>query len=107
MNTNDVCELVFILLIVLCGLAGVDRISRPTVLTKEEHEARLRRSSGIASSAMNAGMYALQELLHPKAAEAVAVQQDMREGHYDIKRKDGDELDGNSVEQSQTVNSTQ
>lgn len=107
MNTNDVCGLFIILVVLLCGLAGLDRISRPTNLTKEEYETRLRRSSGIASSAMNAGMYALQGLLHPQAAEAAAVQQDMREGHYDIKQEDGDELDGDSAGQSQTVTSTQ
>jgi len=38
--------------------------------TQEEYERRLNESSGMASSVMNS----LQEAIHPRAAEAVAVQ---------------------------------
>lgn len=48
----------------------------PSNMTQEEYERRLKESSGMASSVMNA----LQEAIHPRAAEAVAVQKDMRAG---------------------------
>lgn len=98
MSTNDIFGLVIILLVALCGLVGLERVSRPSVLSQEEYEERLRRSSGIAGSVMSAGMYALQKLMHPQAAEAVEVQRDMREGHYDIRQEVGDDLDSDSGE---------
>ena len=87
MNTNDICGLAIILVVLLCGLIGLDRISRPTTLTQEEYEERLRRSSGLARGAMNALMYPLQELWHPKAVEAIHVIKDMRQGYYDSQQE--------------------
>ena len=45
---------------------------------------------------MNAGFYAIQQWLHPKAAEAVAVRKDLREGYYDSRQTPGDDHDKGS-----------
>lgn len=99
MSTNDLIWLSVSLLILLWAIYGLKRISRPSTLTQEEYEERLRKGSGIARSAMNAGFYALQQWLHPKAAEAVAVQKDLREGHYESQQESGDDLDDEDAEQ--------
>jgi len=93
MNGNDLLWLCAAALVLMCGLYGLHRISRPAALTQEEYEERLRKGSGIARGAMNAGFYAIQQWLHPKAAEAVAVQKDLREGYYDGQQTPGDDHD--------------
>jgi hypothetical protein len=93
MNGNDLLWPCAALLVLLWGVYGLHRISRPAALTREEYEERLRKGSGIARGTMNAGFYAIQQWLHPKAAEAVAVQQDLREGYYDSQQTPGDEDD--------------
>ncbi|HEX8921277.1 MAG TPA: hypothetical protein VF766_07345 [Pyrinomonadaceae bacterium] len=93
MNSNDLVWTLVALLILLWGAYGLYRISRPVSLTEQEYDERLRKGSGIARGAMNAGFYAIQQWLHPKAAEAVAIQKDLREGYYDSQQTSGDDLD--------------
>ena len=92
MNSNDLVWLLVALLILLWGIYGLSRVSRPPALTQEEYEESLRKGSGIARGAMNAGFYAIQQWLHPKAADAVAIQKDLREGYYDSQQTSGDGL---------------
>ncbi|MGB9180151.1 MAG: hypothetical protein WCB68_12965 [Pyrinomonadaceae bacterium] len=99
MSANDLIGLSVTLLILLWAVYGLNRISRPSTLTQEEYEKRLREGSGIARGAMNAGFYAIQQWVNPKAAEAAAVQKDMREGHYESKQESGDDLDDEGAEQ--------
>lgn len=99
MSDTDLIRLSIGLLILLWAVYGLNRITRPSTLTQEEYEERLRKGSGIARGAMNAGFYAIQQWMHPKAAEAVAVQKDMREGHYESQQESGDDLDDENVEQ--------
>jgi hypothetical protein len=93
MNSNDLIWLCAAALVLLWGVYGLHRISRPSELTQEEYEERLRKGSGIARGAMNGGFYAIQQWLHPKAAAAVAIQKDLREGYYDNQQTPGDGLD--------------
>ncbi|HWS98723.1 MAG TPA: hypothetical protein VN256_00530 [Pyrinomonadaceae bacterium] len=93
MNGNDLLWLCLAALALLCGAYGLHRISRQSELTEAEYEERLRKGSGIARGAMNSGFYAIQQWLHPKAAEAVAVQKDLREGYYDSQQTPGDDHD--------------
>ena len=93
MNTNDLLWLCAAALVLLWGAYGLHRVSRPAALTEKEYEERLRKGSGIARGAMNAGFYAIQQWLHPKAAEAVAVQKDLREGYYDGRQTPSDDHD--------------
>jgi hypothetical protein len=96
MNSNDIIGLSVILLILLSGLYGLHRISRPIPYTKEEYEKRLSKGSGIARGAMNAMMYPFEELLHPKIVEAIHVMKDMKAGYYDVQQENGDGFDVNS-----------
>jgi hypothetical protein len=86
---SDICGLVILLVPVLLAIYGINRISKPDVLTKDEYERRLKASSGIAGGAMKSMMYPFQELLNPEAVEAIHVIKDMTEGHYDVRQEQG------------------
>jgi hypothetical protein len=96
MNSNDIVGASIILLVILSGLYGLYRISRPIPYTKEEYEKRLSKGSGIARGAMNAMMYPFEELLHPKIVEAIHVMKDMKAGYYSVPQANGDSFDENS-----------
>jgi hypothetical protein len=93
MSSNDIIGLAVILLLLLSGLYGLLRISRPIPYTKEEYEKRLSKGSGIARGAMNAMMYPFEELLHPKIVEAIHVMKDMKAGYYDVQQENGGQFD--------------
>ena len=101
MDANDIIGLSVIISVGLALLYGLYRITRPTVLTQEEYEKRLRKSSGIDRGTMNALMYPLQELWHPKAVEAIHVQKDLRQGYYHAHQEAGDGFDAHTVALSQ------
>lgn len=102
MTAYDLVGLSTLLFVVLCGLYGLYRITKPVPYTKEEYEKRLKKSSGIAGSALNAMMYPLQELLNPKAVEAVHVKKDMKAGYYDVQQANGEPLDEQNLGLGQT-----
>jgi len=85
--------LAILLLIILGAVYGLHRITRPVNYTKEVYEERLKKGTGIARGAMNAMMYPMEELLHPKAVEAVHVKKDMKAGYYAAQQETGDGLD--------------
>jgi hypothetical protein len=97
MNSGDVIGLSTLIVLGLSVVYGLYRITKPVSYTKEEYEKRLKKSSGIAAGVMNASMYALQELWHPKAVAAIHVIKDMREGYYDSLQESGDGLDNGLV----------
>ncbi|MGI8735043.1 MAG: hypothetical protein ACR2LM_17280 [Pyrinomonadaceae bacterium] len=82
-----------LIVLALCVVYGLHRIIKPVSYTKEAYEKRLKQSSGIAAGVMNAVMYPLQELWHPKAVEAIHVIKDLRQGYYDSLQESGDGLD--------------
>jgi hypothetical protein len=86
-----------LLCVALCGVYGLHRVTMPVSYTKEEYEKRLKKGSGIAAGAMNALMYPLQQLLHPKAVEAVHVIKNVRQGYYDSQQETGDGLDNQGL----------
>lgn len=90
MNVNDLIGIVIVLLVALSGFYGLSRLTKPYPSTKEEYEKRLKKGSGIAAGSMNALMYPFEELLHPKAVEAVHVIKDIRQGYYDSQQETGD-----------------
>jgi hypothetical protein len=92
MNYNVIIGLSIILLVALGACYGLHRITKPVAYTKEEYEKRLKKSSGIAGSAMNAMLYPFQEWWNPKAVEAIHVIKDMREGYYNAQQDSGDGL---------------
>ena len=92
MNVHDLFGLSIIVLIILCGFYGLYRITKPVDYSQEAYERRLKKGSGIARGTMNAMMYAMQELMHPKAVQAVHVERDMKAGYYDVQQETGDKL---------------
>jgi len=93
MKLHDLIGLAVIAFILLACLYGLYRISKPVFYTKEEYEERMKKGSGIARGAMNALMYPFEELIHPKAVEAVRVKRDMKAGYYNAQQENGDGLD--------------
>lgn len=92
MNVRDIVGLSIFVLVILCAIYGLYRLSKPVDFSKEAYERRLKKGSGIARGTMNAMMYAMEELIHPKAVEAIHVQQDLKAGYYDVKQENGDDI---------------
>lgn len=87
---NDWIGLACILLIILGGLYAAARLGAPPEkISEEEFERRVREGAHT-----RAAMFALQQWLHPKAAQAVEVQQDLKHGYYNKKKipGEGDEI---------------
>lgn len=97
MKFADWIGLTILLGVALCAVYGLHRITKPVSYSKEEYEKRLKKGTGIAAGAMNALMYPLQELWHPKAVEAVHVIKDVKQGYYDSQQETGDELDNKGL----------
>ena len=97
MNSGDLIGLSVLIILALCGVYSLHRITRSVSYTKEEYEKRLKKCSGIAAGTMNAVMYPLQELWHPKAVAALHVIKDVRQGYYDSQQKSGDGLDNHGL----------
>jgi hypothetical protein len=96
---RDWIGLSVILLIVLGGLYWLMRANQPHALTQEEYEKRLRESIG-RGLVSGAGI-AFQKFLDPAAEKAIAVQNDLRAGHYDAKQESGDDDDKNETDQGE------
>ena len=89
---------VIVVLIVL-ALVGMARLGGPRrEMTPEEFEERAR-----TGAYTRAGMFALQQWLHPKAAKAVEIQQDLKSGYYNKKRVPGDGDDEQSNGEGEEV----
>ncbi|HEV7857460.1 MAG TPA: hypothetical protein VGO91_02320 [Pyrinomonadaceae bacterium] len=84
-----------IVLIVGGGLYWLMRANQPRELTQEEYEERLRESIG--KGLLSGGAMGLQKILDPAAEKAVAVQNDLRAGHYHDQQESGDGDDKNDV----------
>ncbi len=83
---NDWIGLAIIVAIIVGVIVASAMLGRPPKrISEEEFEKRVREGQRA-----QAAVFALQQLLQPKAAEAVAVQQDMRHGYYNKKRVPGE-----------------
>src|ERR1051325_9581049 len=83
---NDWVGLAMIVLLVVGVVIASAKLGAPRKqISEEEFERRVREGQR-----SQAAVFALQQLLQPKAAEAVAVQQDLRHGYYNKKRVPGD-----------------
>ena len=85
---------------VVFGLSHLGEPPKP--LTRDEYERRAQEGRGAATAGVIAGMYALQKLMNPKAAEAVEVHKGLRAGYYNDQQGTGDGGDG-SAEQPRGV----
>lgn len=83
---SDWIGLAIILLIILGGLFAASRLGAPPEeISQEEFERRVKEGART-----RAAMFALQQWLNPKAAQAVEVQQDLKQGYYNKKKIPGE-----------------
>lgn len=83
---SDWIGLAVIGFLVLCGLFGLSRLSKPYDITTEEFEKRAQEGPSLLS----AGLVGLQKVLDPATAKAVEAQQDLRKGIYNGEQGSGD-----------------
>ena len=83
---SDWIGLGVIALLVLRGLFGISRVSKPYDVTTEEFERRAQEGPGL----LGAGLVGIQKALDPAMQKAVEVQEDLRQGHYDGEQESGD-----------------
>ncbi len=72
--------------IVLLGLLGLWRLSKPYDVSVEEFEKRAAE----APSLLTAGLVGLQKILDPAAGKAVETQEDFKQGRFDSEQAKGD-----------------
>ena len=97
---NDWLGIGVIIFVILCGLIGLLRATRPYNISNEEFERRAHEAPGI----LNAGITGLQKILDPAAGKAMEVQEDFKQGYYDGEQESGDkpEAGERSVEAEKT-----
>ena len=83
---SDWLGLGVIVVLILLALVAMSRLGGPRrEMTPEEFEERAR-----TGAYTRAGLFGLQQWLHPKAVKAIEVQQDLKAGYYNKKRVPGD-----------------
>ena len=79
-----------IVFIVLCGLFGLSRLSKPYDVSTEEFERRAQEGPGL----LGASLIGLQSALDPAKEKSVEVLEDLKQGRYDGEQESGDPPDG-------------
>jgi hypothetical protein len=83
---SDLIGIAIIVLVIVCGLYGLSRVSKPYDVSTEEFEKRAQEGPSLLS----AGLSGLQKFLDPAEQKAAEVQEDLRQGRYDKKQESGD-----------------
>lgn len=83
---NELIGLSIIGVLVLCGLFGLSRLSKPYDVSAEEFERRAQEGPGL----LGAGLVGLQKALDPAMERAVEVQEDLKQGRYDAEEGSGE-----------------
>jgi hypothetical protein len=97
---SDWIGLTVIVLVILCGIFGLSRLSKPYDLTNDEFEKRASEGPGL----LGAGLVGLQKALDPAMEKAAAVQEDLKQGRYDGEQGSGEppEAGGDDVESTKS-----
>ena len=83
---NDWIGLGIIAFLILCGLFGLSRLSKPYDVSTEEFERRAKEGPGL----LGAGLVGLQKALDPGMQKAVEAQEDLKRGRYNKEDESGD-----------------
>ena len=83
---NDWIGLGIIAFLILCGLFGLSRLSKPYDVSTEEFERRAKEGPGL----LGAGLVGLQKALDPAMQKSVEAQEDLRRGRYNKKQGSGE-----------------
>lgn len=97
---SDWLGLGIIVFLVLCGLFGLSRLSKPYDVTVEEFERRAREGPGL----LGAGLVGIQKALDPAMEKAVEAQEDLRQGRYDGEQESGDPPEAGDGNDQQVTN---
>ena len=97
---SDLIGIAVIVFIVLCGLFGLSRLSKPYDASVEEFEKRAQEGPSL----MSAGLSGLQKFLDPAEQKAAEVQEDLRQGRYDKKQESGDPLEAGETNDDKVTN---
>ncbi|MGB7203780.1 MAG: hypothetical protein WBD16_16155 [Pyrinomonadaceae bacterium] len=87
----------FVLLIVGAAL-GLKLLSKPRVSTSDEFERRAAEEKTMLGASMNA----LQEMIDPEAAKAREVIEQMKDGNFQKKKREG-KADGNNLNEESEI----
>ena len=97
---NDWIGIAVIAFLILCGLFGLSRVSKPYDITTEEFERRAQEGPGL----LGAGVIEIQKVLDPAAERAAVVQEELKQGRYDGEQglgeppEAGERTDDNDIE---------
>jgi len=83
---NDWIGLGIIAFLILCGLFGLLRLSKPYDVSVEEFEKRAKEGPGL----LGAGLVGIQKALDPAMQKAVEAQEDLKRGRYNKEDESGD-----------------
>ena len=83
---SDWIGLGIIAFIILCGLFGLSRLSKPYDVSTEEFERRAQEGPGL----LGASLIGLQSALDPSKEKSVEVVEDLKRGRYDGEQESGD-----------------
>jgi hypothetical protein len=94
---NDWIGLAIIGFLVLFGLFGLSRLSKPYDISNEEFERRAQEGPGL----IGAGLVGLQKALDPAVQKAAEVQEDLKQGRYDGEQGSGEPPEAGSSGQEE------
>ena len=83
---SDWIGLGIIVSLILCGLFGLSRLSKPYDASTEEFERRAKEGPGL----IGASLVGLQKALDPAMQKAVEAQEDLKAGRYNKEDESGD-----------------
>lgn len=97
---NDWIGLGVIAIVILLGLFGLSRLSKPYDISTEEFERRAQEGPGL----LGAGLVGIQKALDPAMQKAVEVQEDLRQGRFDGEQESGDPPQAGDDSDKQVIN---
>jgi hypothetical protein len=95
---NDFIGLAIIVIVIVGGIFGLSRLSKPYDISTEEFERRASEGPGL----LGAGLVGLQKALDPAMQKAVEVQEDLHEGRYDGEQESGDPPEAGNEDHSES-----
>lgn len=97
MDLKDWLGLAIIGFIVLAGLFGLSRLSKPYDVSTEEFEKRAQEGPGL----LGASLIGLQAALDPAKEKSVEVLEDLKQGRYDGEQGSGEPPEAGSVNEDE------
>lgn len=97
---NEWIGLAIIGFVILCGLFGLSRLSKPYDVSTEEFERRAQEGPGL----LGAGLIGIQAALDPSKQKAVEVVEDLKQGRYDGEQESGDPPEAGDGKDKKVIN---